>query len=99
MESEGDWFKIAVKDQQTAYVANWVVSKNNSQGTTSQNNTSQVAERKQGTLKGLTIVPMPVMAVMTVVLPAFVEPTKKILILLQQKCSVPNYRLPVQMLS
>lgn len=56
VESEGDWFKIAVKDQQTAYVANWVVSKNNSQGTTSQNNTSQVAERKQGTLKGLTIV-------------------------------------------
>ena len=54
VESEGDWFKIAVKDQQTAYVANWVVSKNNSQGTTSQNNTSQVAERKQGTLKGLT---------------------------------------------
>ncbi|MGE7981206.1 N-acetylmuramoyl-L-alanine amidase [Solibacillus sp. NPDC093137] len=56
VESEGDWFKIAVNDRQTAYVANWVVSENDSQGTTSKNNTSEAAERKKGTLKGLTIV-------------------------------------------
>lgn len=56
VESEGDWFKIAVNDRQTAYVANWVVSENNSQGTTSQSSTKKASERKQGTLKGITIV-------------------------------------------
>ncbi|MEK5080964.1 N-acetylmuramoyl-L-alanine amidase [Solibacillus sp. FSL W7-1436] len=56
VESEGDWFKIAVNDRQTAYVANWVVSENNSQRTTSKNQTNEAAERKKGTLKGLTIV-------------------------------------------
>lgn len=55
LEEEGDWYKISAGGDKTAYVANWVVSLNDS----SQKAVAAkkiVAERKKGTLKGLTIV-------------------------------------------
>lgn len=58
-----DWFKVTLDNQQTAYVASWLVSSSNS------NTTEQIEDkneddkddkknvsRKKGTLKGLTIV-------------------------------------------
>ncbi|MGN7479276.1 SH3 domain-containing protein [Solibacillus silvestris] len=56
VESEDDWFKIELNDGKTAYVANWVVTENNTDGYAAQNQADQLAERKQGTLKGVTIV-------------------------------------------
>lgn len=56
VENEGDWYKIALNDERTAYVANWVVTENNATGQTYQNNTNQPEDRKKGTLKGVTIV-------------------------------------------
>ncbi|MEK4130526.1 N-acetylmuramoyl-L-alanine amidase [Solibacillus sp. FSL W8-0474] len=57
IDNEGDWYKIALNDERTAYVANWVVTENNNAtGQTSQNHENQSEDRKKGTLKGVTIV-------------------------------------------
>ncbi|WP_431027310.1 N-acetylmuramoyl-L-alanine amidase [Lysinibacillus sp. LZ02] len=55
LSTEGDWYKIALKDGQVAFVANWVVSLNNATQhvSSTQKNSSS---RKKGTLRGLTIV-------------------------------------------
>ena len=55
VESEDDWYKIALNENDTAYVANWVVSEN-SDSSSSQKTNKEVETRKKGTLKGLTIV-------------------------------------------
>ncbi|MER2037322.1 MAG: N-acetylmuramoyl-L-alanine amidase [Solibacillus sp.] len=54
LEAEGEWFKVAVNNNETAYVANWVVTENNSSQTVKEDKV--VASRKKGTLKGVTIV-------------------------------------------
>lgn len=51
--TEDDWYEIALNDGATAYVANWVVTNNQAVSTTT---TANKADRKKGTLKGLTIV-------------------------------------------
>lgn len=51
--SEGDWYKISLNDGATAYVANWVVTNNQAANTSI---TINKADRKRGTLKGVTIV-------------------------------------------
>ena len=51
--TEGDWFKISLNDGATAYVANWVVTNNQAANTSI---TINKADRKKGTLKGVTIV-------------------------------------------
>ena len=53
IESEGEWYKIALNDENTAYVANWVVTNNQE---TDKVKTANKAKRKKGTLNGLTIV-------------------------------------------
>lgn len=58
LESEDDWYKVKVDNSTSAYVANWVVSANNENVETKQNDKKQDKknERKKGTLKGVTIV-------------------------------------------
>ena len=56
IESEGEWFKVALNDGKTAYVANWVVTENNASVNITQNTARKPADRKKGTLKGITIV-------------------------------------------
>lgn len=56
VESDGDWFKVTLNNGNTAYVAGWVVTENNAKGQTTQNTINKVVDRKQGTLKGVTIV-------------------------------------------
>lgn len=56
VEIEGDWFKIALNDGKMAYVADWVVTENNGQNSAQQDKANTLAERKKGTLKGVTIV-------------------------------------------
>lgn len=56
VETEGDWFKIALTDGKMAYVADWVVTENNGQNSVQQDKADKLAERKKGTLKGVTIV-------------------------------------------
>ncbi|WP_339213045.1 N-acetylmuramoyl-L-alanine amidase [Solibacillus sp. FSL W8-0372] len=57
IDNEGDWYKIALNEERTAYVANWVVTENNNAtGQTYQNHENQSEDRKKGTLKGVTIV-------------------------------------------
>lgn len=56
VETEGDWFKIALTDGKMAYVADWVVTENNGQNSAQQDKADKLAERKKGTLKGVTIV-------------------------------------------
>ena len=55
LATEGDWYKVALTNKRVAYVANWVVSLNDS---TEQTSTTQKPSnnRKKGTLKGVTIV-------------------------------------------
>lgn len=55
LATEGDWYKVALTNGRTAYVANWVVSLNDAaeQTSTTQKPSS---DRKKGTLKGVTIV-------------------------------------------
>lgn len=53
IETEGEWYKIALNDDKTAYVADWVVT--NDQGTEKPISSNKV-KRKKGTLKGLTLV-------------------------------------------
>ena len=55
LATEGDWYKVALTSGRTAYVANWVVSLNDSTGQTSTAQKSS-SNRKKGTLKGVTIV-------------------------------------------
>lgn len=55
IEKEGDWIKISMDDEKTAYVANWVVTENASLNSSTQIKEKEEA-RKKGTLKGLTIV-------------------------------------------
>lgn len=54
LSTEGDWYKVALTNGRTAYVANWVVSLND---TAEQTSTTQKtsSNRKKGTLKGVTI--------------------------------------------
>lgn len=56
--AEGDWYQIQVNNDETAYVASWVVSISDSLGHPISNNSNQnkLPTRKKGTLKGLTIV-------------------------------------------
>ncbi|MCH7321705.1 SH3 domain-containing protein [Solibacillus sp. MA9] len=53
IETEGEWYKIALNDDNTAYVADWVVT--NDQGTEKPISANK-EKRKKGTLKGLTLV-------------------------------------------
>lgn len=52
IDSESDWYKVQLEDGTTGFVANWVVSTSNEQKNAA---TNQKANRKKGTLKGLTI--------------------------------------------
>ena len=55
LATEGDWYKVALTNGRSAYVANWVVSLNRTSEQTS--TTKKTANnRKKGTLKGVTIV-------------------------------------------
>lgn len=54
IETVDDWYKIALNDGQTAYVANWVVTNNEPSSNVS--SSANKADRKKGTLKGVTIV-------------------------------------------
>jgi N-acetylmuramoyl-L-alanine amidase len=56
IETDGDWYQIAIDDEKTAYVANWVVTENNRTNNSTQTEEPEVESRKKGTLKGLTIV-------------------------------------------
>lgn len=57
LATEGEWYKIEVDKNTTAYVANWVVSKDSDKEAKIGKDESQKKEkRKKGTLKGLTIV-------------------------------------------
>ncbi|MFF5996884.1 SH3 domain-containing protein [Lysinibacillus sp. KU-BSD001] len=55
LSTEGDWYKIALKDGQAAFVANWVVSLTNTVQPVSSTKKDS-SDRKKGTLRGLTIV-------------------------------------------
>ena len=55
VETEGDWYKVSVSGNKTAYVANWVVSPTDSVQQPAATKKAAV-KRKKGTLKGLTIV-------------------------------------------
>ena len=58
LETINDWYKIALADQSTAYVASWLVSTSTSAPSkieTSSQNTKE-STRKEGTLEGLSIV-------------------------------------------
>ncbi len=54
LSSEGEWYKVAINANETAYVAQWVVSTNIKQKTTSEDEPK--IDRKKGTLDGVTIV-------------------------------------------
>ncbi|ATP41121.1 N-acetylmuramoyl-L-alanine amidase [Solibacillus sp. R5-41] len=56
IETQDDWYKIALEDGQEAYVANWVVTTNTEVIQTSRDKEKDKAKRKKGSLKGLTIV-------------------------------------------
>ncbi|WP_342598476.1 SH3 domain-containing protein [Psychrobacillus sp. FSL H8-0483] len=58
LESINDWYKVALEDQSTAYVASWVVSPSSStKGMNASIPEKEVeTERKKGTLNGLSIV-------------------------------------------
>lgn len=56
IETEGDWYKIALENEKTAYVAKWVVTENAGTNSQTQVKEMEVESRKKGTLKGLTIV-------------------------------------------
>ena len=53
MATEDDWYKIALPNEQIAYVANWVVTMNTTADTSEE---KPKESRKKGTLKGVTIV-------------------------------------------
>ncbi|KGR74979.1 N-acetylmuramoyl-L-alanine amidase [Ureibacillus manganicus] len=53
LSADGDWYKIAINGNESAYVAQWVVSSNMKQSTSED---KPVIKRKKGTLNGLTIV-------------------------------------------
>ncbi len=55
LEEQGDWYKVSVSGNKTAYVANWVVSKTDAEQQSSAVKKTS-SERKKGTLKGVTIV-------------------------------------------
>mgnify|MGYP003445780725 CR=1 FL=1 len=55
LATEGDWYKVALTNGRTAYVANWVVSLNDTAEQTSTTKKPS-SDRKKGTLKGVTIV-------------------------------------------
>lgn len=52
--TEGEWYQIALPENEVAYVANWVVT--NNQAPTEETSENKLADRKEGTLKGVTIV-------------------------------------------
>ena len=54
ISTEGDWYKVALTNGRVAYVANWVVTLNDSSGQT-QTTQKPYSNRKKGTLKGVTI--------------------------------------------
>ncbi|MGM9945259.1 MAG: SH3 domain-containing protein [Lysinibacillus sp.] len=54
LATEGDWYKVALTNGRVAYVANWVVSLNDSTGQTATTQKPS-SNRKKGTLKGVTI--------------------------------------------
>ena len=56
IETEGDWYKIALDNEKYAYVANWVVTENADANNATQVTEKEVESRKKGTLKGVTIV-------------------------------------------
>ena len=56
LETQDEWYKIALDDGQLAYVANWVVTTNTEVIQTSRDKEQDKAERKKGSLKGVTIV-------------------------------------------
>ena len=57
LKTEGDWYKVGLSDDKTAYVANWVVSQDEGKSSQKESTTKkQKTERKKGTLKGLTLV-------------------------------------------
>ncbi len=55
VSNEGEWYEIAINSEQNAYVANWVVSTNSKQDSPTDEDEPK-ANRKKGTLDGLTIV-------------------------------------------
>lgn len=56
IESLDEWYKIALPNNQHAYVANWVVNLNQGQAGTINSTKTPKTQRKKGTLNGLTIV-------------------------------------------
>ena len=56
IETDGEWYKIELQEGKTAFVANWVVTENNANSSTSSNTESKLEDRKKGTLKGVTVV-------------------------------------------
>ncbi|RUL57115.1 SH3 domain-containing protein [Lysinibacillus antri] len=54
VSTQGDWFEVQITDDTTAFVANWVVSINESSEENKKTETKE--KRKEGTLKGVTIV-------------------------------------------
>lgn len=57
ISTENDWYKIQLKSGKAAYVANWVVTTDQAQTTSSKNNkNAPKPNRKKDTLNGLTIV-------------------------------------------
>ncbi|AWE08034.1 N-acetylmuramoyl-L-alanine amidase [Lysinibacillus sp. 2017] len=56
VETEDDWYKVALNENDTAYVANWVVTENSDPSRSQKTTTKAVETRKKGTLKGLSIV-------------------------------------------
>jgi len=55
LSTEGEWYKVAINAEETAYVAQWVVSANLNEESTDIENEPKI-ERKKGTLNGITIV-------------------------------------------
>ncbi|MGE7021215.1 SH3 domain-containing protein [Solibacillus cecembensis] len=56
LETQDEWYKIELDDGQQAYVANWVVTTNTEVIQTTRDKEKEKAERKKGSLKGVTIV-------------------------------------------
>lgn len=56
ISTENDWYKIKLKSNQTAYVANWVVTTDQIETARSQDSNTPKSNRKKDTLNGLTIV-------------------------------------------
>lgn len=54
LSTEGDWYEIAISSNESAYVAQWVVSSDIKQQSISKD--KPVVNRKKGTLNGVTIV-------------------------------------------